>query len=206
MTSLLDKMAPWELTASWAVWPRSERYSRTSDISFPSGDLAGVLHARSIVLGLNPGESAVERTPWQNFHTGPRHNDHFLAEAFRDTPHWGAYMTDLLTQVNSKSKTLDLSEEIIVRDVGVLAEQLLVLEVDDPIFILIGARTAWAFKQHQSALAEALGLATVRSAKVPHYSAANGRMHRNRPDEYRRIVLSALDGAADCGRRDPSRS
>lgn len=50
--------------------------------------------SRSIILGLNPEDSLVDRRPWHNFQIGPRHNDHFLAEAFRDTVHWGACMTD----------------------------------------------------------------------------------------------------------------
>lgn len=195
MTSLLKTMTPYEMTASWAVWPPSESYARTSDISFPVGDFDGVLHARCIILGLNPGESSVERRPWQNFHTSPRHNDHFLAEAFRDTPHWGAYMTDLLTEVNSKSNTLDLSAETIQRDVVELVEQFRALGTIDPLVIVIGTKTAKAFKKHEPVLAAALGLPRIRWVPVPHYSAANGRVHGNSPDKYRRLVLEALKDA-----------
>ncbi|UKA63385.1 hypothetical protein [Arthrobacter sp. FW306-04-A] len=113
------------------MWPRSAAYERTSDISFPAEGLDGVLHGRSTILGLNPGESSVERRPWQNFHTAGRPNDHLLAEAFRDTPYWGAYMTDLVSEVNSKSATLDLSGETIRRDIAVLVEQLQALEHEE---------------------------------------------------------------------------
>ncbi|MCB5290803.1 hypothetical protein [Arthrobacter sp. SO3] len=140
----------------------SASFGRTSDISFPVGDLDGVLHARSIILGLNPGESAVERSPWQNFHTSPRHNHHFLAEAFRGTPHWGAYMTDLLAEVNSKSNTLDLSDKTIHRDVVVLVEQFQALGAADPLVIVVGKKTAKAFKKYEPVLAAALGLPSVR--------------------------------------------
>jgi hypothetical protein len=187
-------MAKYEMTASWAVWPPAESYTRTSDLSFPGGDLEGVLHVRSIILGLNQGDSMVERQPWHNFHTGPLHNDHFLAEAFRDTEHWGAYMTDLLTEVNSKSSTLDLSSQTIQRDVSVLAEQFQALGATDPLVIVIGRKAAAAFAQHESYLADALGLARVRWATIPHYSAANGRVHGNNPETYRRLVLEALQG------------
>jgi hypothetical protein len=187
-------MARYQMTASWAVWPPSASYNRTSDISFPVGELGAVLHARSIILGLNPGESSVERRPWQNFHT-PRHNDHFLAEAFRDTLHWGCYMTDLLAEVNSKSNTLDLSDKTIHRDVAVLVEQLQALGADDPLIIVIGTMAAKAFKEHEPVLADALNLASVRWVAVPHYSAANGRVHGNSPDKYRRLVLEVLKDA-----------
>lgn len=187
-------MARYEMTASWAVWPPAESYARDSDISFPADDLDGVLHARSIILGLNPGDPKTDRRPWQNFHAGPRHNDHFLAEAFRDTAHWGAYMTDLLTEVNSKSKSLDLSRQTIQRDVAVLAQQFQALKARDPLVIVIGRKAAAAFAQHESYLADALDLPKVRWVTVPHYSAANSRVHGNSPEIYRRLVMDALKG------------
>lgn len=199
VTSLLETMAPYQMTSSWAVWPPAASYDRTSEISFPEGDLDGILHARSIILGLNPGESPVERRPWQNFHTSPRHNDHFLAEAFRDTSHWGAYMTDLLAEVNSKSNTLDLSDETIHRDVGFLVEQLQALGTVEPLFIVIGTKSAKPFMEHAPVLAKALGRSSIRWIAVPHYSAANGRVHGNSPEKYRRLVLEALKGSPAFG-------
>ena len=189
-------MAPYQMTASWAVWPPADSYNRASDISFPTEGLNGALHSRSIILGLNPGDSLVERLPWHNFHTGPRHNDHFLAEAFRGTAHWGAYMTDLLTEVNSKSKTLDLSPGTIRRDVAVLTEQLHALQAADPLFIVIGKKTGEAFAKHERDLARALNMARLRSVTVPHYSAANSRVHGNNPATYRRLVANALGNTA----------
>lgn len=195
MTSLLERMDAFRMTASWAVWPPSAHYDKSSDISFPVGDLEGILHARSIILGLNPGESDIERKPWHNFHMPGRHNDHFLAEGFQGTSHWGAYMTDLLTEVNSKSNRLDLSQEVVVRDVEVLMEQLRLLNATDPLFIVIGRRAAEAFLSHEAALASACGCARVRWAEIPHYSAANGRVHGNNPRRYRELVLSAISAA-----------
>ncbi len=189
-------MAKYKMTASWAVWTPAESYTRSSDVSFPGGDLDGILHARSIILGLNPGDSKVERRPWHNFHTGPQHNDHFLAEAFRDTEHWGAYMTDLLTEVNSKSSTLDLSRQTIQRDVAVLAEQLQILEATDPLVIVVGRKTAEAFGKHERFLADALALPKIQWVTIPHYSAANSRVHGNNPETYRQLVMNALQGAA----------
>lgn len=132
----------------------------------------------------------MERRPWYNFHTGPRHNDHLLAEAFRDSPHWGAY----ITEVNSKSNALDLSRETINRDVTVLAEQFQALGAADPLVIVIGKKTAAAFAKHERFLADALGLTKVRWVTVPHYSAANSRVHANNPEKYRWLVMDALRG------------
>lgn len=103
-------------------------------------------------------------------------------------------MTDLLTEVNSKSNTLDLSRQTIQRDVAVLTEQFQALGADDPLVIVIGRKTAAAFAKHESYLADALGLPTVRWVTVPHYSAANSRVHGNDPEKYRRLVVDALKG------------
>jgi hypothetical protein len=53
-------------------------------------------------------------------------------------------MADLLTEVNSKSNTLDLCHETIQRDVAVLAEQFQALGATDPLVIVIGKKTAKA--------------------------------------------------------------
>jgi hypothetical protein len=189
-------MRAYELSASWAVWPHADTYDRLSDISFPTIELGGVLHARTIILGLNRGGAGHNLKAWQNFHTGSKHNDHFLAEAFRDTPHWGGYMTDLLSEFNSDSTSVDVSPVAVRSDVAELIDELLTLGVSDPLFILLGQKTARAFRDHEGVLAPALGLARLRSVEVPHYSAANGAKHRNQPRVYRAIVHAAL-GASE---------
>jgi malonyl CoA-acyl carrier protein transacylase len=102
-------------------------------------------------------------------------------------------MTDLLTEVNSKSNTLDLSTQTIQRDVATLAEQFQTLGVEDPLVIVVGRKTAAAFAKHERYLADALGLSKVRWVTIPHYSAANSRVHGNSPEKYRRLVMEALN-------------
>jgi hypothetical protein len=34
VTPLMEKMRRWEMTASWAVWPRSQSYDHSSNIHF----------------------------------------------------------------------------------------------------------------------------------------------------------------------------
>ena len=97
--------------------------------------------------------------------------------SWHDTEHWGAYMTDLLTEVNSGSNTLDVSRQIIQRDVAVLARQFQALGAADPLVIVIGRKTAAAFAEHESYLADALDLPKVRWVTVPHYSAAKSPVH-----------------------------
>ncbi|MFD3707583.1 hypothetical protein ACFWUP_30985 [Nocardia sp. NPDC058658] len=88
-----------------------------------------------------------------------------------------------------RSHTLDA-------DVADLVDELRVLGVEDPLFILLGQKTARAFHDRETILANGIGLAQIRSVTVPHYSAANGAKHGNRPDRYRSIVLAALGKAS----------
>lgn len=192
VTSLLTTMDAYASTASWAVWPDCQEYTARTDLRLPVDDLDGVLHARSVILGLNRGDPRSEPVPWGNFHTAGGHNDHFLAVAFKGTAHWGAYMTDLLSEVNSKSRTLDLRDATLEADIADLIGELQVLMPANPLFILIGKQTARSFDQHRHVLARALGQDGVRSVTLPHYSAANGRVHGNSPQRYRDLVAAAL--------------
>lgn len=192
VNSLVAKMSQYEATASWAVWPTSETYTAKSDLALPMDGLDALLHKRTVILGLNRGNSSQSYVPWGNFHTSGRHNDHFLAAAFKDTPHWGSYMTDLLSEVNSKSRTLDLRKEVLGTDIHDLIAELKVLAPENPLFILIGKQAARSFEEHSELVAQALSQTDVRWVTVPHYSAANGRSHQNDPQRYRDLVLDIL--------------
>lgn len=58
----------------------------------------------------------------------------------------------------------------------------------------MGRKTAAAFAKHERYLADALGISKVRWVTIPHYSAANSRVHGNSPERYRRLVTDALNG------------
>jgi hypothetical protein len=108
--NLLQRTAPYKDVASWAVWDvvfPTVRFDRSSNLSLPVNDpaLPPILRSDVVFLGLNPGNVARGGVaPWSMFHTGPKHNDHFIAEAVRDTAYWGSYMTDLFRQVESNSQ------------------------------------------------------------------------------------------------------
>lgn len=91
----------------WDVVFPTVRFDRSSNLSLPVNDpaLPPILRSDVVFLGLNPGNVARGGVaPWSMFHTGPKHNDHFIAEAVRDTAYWGSYMTDLFRQVESNSQ------------------------------------------------------------------------------------------------------
>jgi hypothetical protein len=192
-------MRPYRKTASWAVWGAvhpTAPVTRDSQLGLPVADpeLGCVLRSDVVLLGLNPGNAAHDRArdatgDYVNFHTGPKHNDHLIAEAFRDTPYWGSYMTDLYAQIESRSALV----KDVPTDIDAVLTQIATLSDGEPVRIIaFGARTFEALGKHSKHLASA-GL--VRDiAKIPHYSASNNGQHKGSPGRYRELVRVALTG------------
>jgi hypothetical protein len=118
---------PW---ASWAVW----------DDEFPDGDCvekrperlvefvhnqAEVLTSDIVLMGLNRSDDLP--APYANFHAPTRkHYDYRLKEFIQDSGLnriQGAYMTDLVDEVNPESQNVTVSDD----DAAVLLEQLRLL-------------------------------------------------------------------------------
>jgi len=96
--------------SSWAVWARREAgepaKARVGDLSVldpdQNAELLGDLNPSVVLLGLNASSRGVEMKaePWRNFHDpSGRAQDYKIRFAFRDTPYWGAYMTDVFTDL-----------------------------------------------------------------------------------------------------------
>ena len=188
---LLQRMADHRESASWAVW-------EDDNISYPARP-AG-LHTDAVLIAINRGGHGPGSTPlppWTNFHTARKHNDHFLAVACRDTPLWGGYMTDLLEERNGRLASVDMSRAVVDANVAALADELRLLQAQDPLLVLIGGRcqTLATRPARLGALATALcaDRNTIRWVHIPHYSPANGAVHGGKPERYRELVLRALD-------------
>ena len=85
--------------SSWAVWAdQGERpKSNTSDLSiFDSDDVVNELNSDYVFVGLNVSRDDCKED-WSNFHSpSPFQNDYKLRYAFKGTPFWGSYMTDVI--------------------------------------------------------------------------------------------------------------
>jgi hypothetical protein len=170
-------------------------FTRHSRLSFPATDpdVGSVLRSDVVLLGLNPGNAAKirpdgdPRHDYLNFHTGPKHNDHLIAEAFRGTDYWGSYMTDLYKVIESKS-ALVKDEPTDVED---LISQIRTLNEGGPVEVIaFGARTFDALKKHPKTLDSSGLVKGIR--QIPHYSGANNGKHKADPTLYRELVHHAL--------------
>jgi hypothetical protein len=190
---LLALMEPYRRITSWAVWDvvrPTAAFSRHSRLILPAADpeLGSVLRSDVVLLGLNPGNAAHHQTDdYLVFHTGPRHNDHLIAEAFRGTAYWGSYMTDLYTQIESRSAFVRDQPT----DIDSVLNQIAILNSGEPVQIItFGGRAFRALEKHSKRLAST-GL--VRGiARVPHYSGSNNGQHKGDPAIYREVVRQVL--------------
>ena len=106
-------------------------------------------------------------------------------------------MTEMLTEVNSKSDILDLIRATILRDVAVLAEQFQALGAIDPLLIVIGKKTAEAFAKHERCLARGHRAHQGPLGHRPALLGSEQQGPRQQPGKvYRLLVLDALRGAA----------
>ena len=88
--------------ASWAVWAEkgSTPKSNVGDLSILdptlNTQLLGQLNPNIVLVALNIAAVDIE-DPWGNFHSGRGHaQDYKIRHVMRDTPLWGAYMTDII--------------------------------------------------------------------------------------------------------------
>ena len=87
--------------ASWAVWAEGELpMQNVGDLSVLdptlNTQLLEQLNPNIVLVALNIASDDIDE-PWGNFHSGWHHaQDYKIRYAVRDTPLWGAYMTDII--------------------------------------------------------------------------------------------------------------
>lgn len=156
--------------ASWAVWaePKGRRAGEwVSDLSALD---PGLLHDRAVMIALNSGvrEKERDRPTWGMFHD-PVGRDFMLADAVRDTPFWGCYLTDffkgLPTRDGSGLRALLRTQPGLEQAAGDdLRRELAVLTRTKPLLVCLGRQVAPYVTAHFGE--------THRIAVVSHYSRA----------------------------------
>lgn len=130
-----------------------------------------------VLIGLNPGNEGVSSNQeFLNFHGKKKSCDYRLAAALYDTEMWGAFMTDLVHDVESDSNQVMTDSddvkalEIHLDSVGIPKEALLVA---------LGNTSYQVLSKH----------ATRKVVKLPHYSGVNGHW---RAEKTREIVFDII--------------
>ncbi|WP_200331210.1 hypothetical protein [Leucobacter sp. L43] len=192
---LFAKMADHTSIDSWAVWELDDSGELTGKQTFPTANALEDVHGRAIIVALNPGgtETGLANRPkWSNFHAPAGHNDIFLAHAFRGTPYWGAYMTDLhpsIWQSNSalvrpESELVQLAVEDLIAKVNQLAD------VDT--IVCIGGHCYREVSRRAKLIESQTGISPESILRITHYSGSASGKHRNSASVYRELVHQEL--------------
>jgi hypothetical protein len=135
--------------ASWAVWANaSERKPKSNmgDLSvFDDARVLSLLRNDVVVVGLNFSVSADVRRPFFNFH-GKGGGAFKIRYAFKDSPYYGAYMTDIIKlpgEVDSKKMMQHLKAHptVAARSVDKFREELRDLRATAPTILAFGNDT-----------------------------------------------------------------
>jgi hypothetical protein len=138
--------------ASWAVWANASEKPKSNmgDVShFKNESVLSLLTKDVVMVGLNISRGPVSELsePFVNFHdSNPRANDFKIRYAFKGSPYYGAYMTDIikfLEEVDSKNVMNYLREhpEIIEKNVKTFREEMQDLKATAPVILAFGKDT-----------------------------------------------------------------
>jgi len=174
--------------ASWAVWAEAGKNPKDSidDLRVfnlnENPALLETLHGNAILLGLNISRR-IERL-LGNFHDPrPMATDFKIRYAFRGTPYWGSYMTDIIKDFEDKASGkmmgfLTNNPDFEKNSIRKLREEIDVLRVSSPLLVTFG-------KDAESIAKRNLGQ-EFRIVGIPHYANFISK------EDYRALVRKQL--------------
>jgi hypothetical protein len=177
--------------ASWAVWAEStgKPKSNMGELSqFDKPDIIDQLKSNVIMIALNFSRN-INPTPFINFHdANPRANDYKIRYAFKGTPYWGAYMTDVIkshVEVDSSQvmKYLKSHPGVVTKNFEILREEFADLGADRPLILAFGNDTYQLLKDNLTPEEYS------QLIRLTHYS------HQISKEKFREMAFERLGGA-----------
>ncbi len=144
---------------SWAVWANQEDTptSKIDDLNVldPAikSNLLFILNPNVVFVGLNISKGEIKK-PLSNFHSSnPHATDFKIRYAFKISPYWGGYMTDIikdLEEINSGKveKFLRENEEIERQNVDRFRQEMMDIGANNPTLIAFGNATFKVLKRN----------------------------------------------------------
>jgi hypothetical protein len=154
--------------SSWAVWQNKgeKEKSNVGDITiFDDIEILNKLNPNIVFIGLNISKRIDE--PFGNFHSrSSTAHDYKIRYATKDTPFYGAYMTDIIKDFEKRTsgnvmKYINKNPEFLQENILSFEEELEFIGAVDPVLIAFGNDCYKICKKK---------LNTKKIFKVPHYS------------------------------------
>jgi hypothetical protein len=141
------------------------------------------------MVGLNFSRPVLPTEPFKNFHDlNPSANDFKIRYAFKDTEFYGAYMTDVIKNLEMKDShnvkaLLKRNTNFIQENISMLREELSDLHAQKPILLAFGVDTYNLLKNNLKKDEY------LRLIKLTHYS------HQISKEHYKKEVFSQIHDA-----------
>jgi len=172
--------------ASWAIWAEvgNTPKSNVGDLSIFESDLfLDQLNPKFVLVGLNISKADIEK-PLANFHSdSPRAQDYKIRYAVKDTPLWGAYMTDVIKDFNEVDSGklvtyLRKNKQFELDNIRVFMQEIVDLNIGKPILVAFGDATYKILTRN---------ITDYNIVKIKHYS------HYMSKEKYREEVSTLLE-------------
>ena len=173
--------------SSWALWAKvgEAPKSNVGDLSIFEGDeFLSHLNAEFVLVGLNIARADIEK-PLANFHSSlSRAQDYKIRYAVKDTPIWGAYMTDVIKDFNEVDSGklvtyLKKNKQFELDNIQVFNQEIRDLGAANLILVALGDATYDILVRN---------ITQYKVVKIKHYS------HYMSKEKYREEVLMLLAG------------
>ena len=141
------------LHASWAIWQKEgdTPKSNMGDLSiFDNDKILSQLNPEIVLIGLNFSVGFIH-IPFQNFH-GKGGGAYKIRYAVKDTPFWGAYMTDIIKdfpeiESGNVMKFLRKNKSLVDENIASFEKELIDIGSVNPTLIAFGAHTYQILKK-----------------------------------------------------------
>jgi len=176
--------------ASWAIWahegetPTSNMGELTALDPDKNKDLLSKLNPDIVLVALNFSID-IKQEPWENFHKYRPHATDFKTRyALRDTPLWGAYMTDILKDYPEKDSNkviahLKKHPDLQKKNIESFLQEIKYLGTTNPLIVAFGDIVYNILKENLSN--------KFKIIKIPHYA------NRTNKEKYREKVKKILN-------------
>lgn len=209
MKDYIECMKNYSALASWAVWESNSNdgeFKKEKDlvenINF-SNYKSCLQKSNTVFLAMNPGGTFNEdeakkatrirkasKRSWSNFHNVGKSRDYLLAQAIKNTPEWGSYMTDIFPIVGSDSSVITKfinskeNKEIVEKLILEFDEEMsLLFSKDKEVKLLCIGKSSYNWANKFLVNSNIPLKKTYKTFYLPHYSGANNGGIKNKAIE-----------------------
>tara|TARA_B100000575_G_scaffold254686_1_gene224012 strand:- start:482 stop:1066 length:585 start_codon:yes stop_codon:yes gene_type:complete len=176
--------------ASWAIWSdeKDTPTSNMEDVSFfDDKEIYKQLNPNIILVGLNIS-TTFDETPFLNFH-GKGGGAYKIRYATKDTPFWGAYLTDIIkdfpeAESNKAMSYLKKNPDIVDQNIVTFLQEIKDLGSENP--------KIFAFGNDAYNILDSISNKKFSLHKLHHYSWRGSEYYKNNKENYRKHLLEQI--------------